>query len=118
MSRQPSPLQRVANVERMLRDLEGRVAGLSRAASTAPLPRGPERMADAISAALSDIAERFRGRARSVGRESIEVGDDLLHFGNDALRKLTQEVEQRPFVTLAIAVGVGAIAAGLLARRS
>ena len=34
-----------------------------------------------------------------------------------ALRRLTREVERRPLVTLAVAVGVGALAVGLLARR-
>ena len=42
---------------------------------------------------------------------------DAIHFGDDALRKVAREVEERPLVTLAIAVGIGALAAGLLARR-
>jgi hypothetical protein len=40
-----------------------------------------------------------------------------LRFGNEAVRKLTREAEQRPLVTLAVAVGVGALIVGLLARR-
>jgi hypothetical protein len=48
---------------------------------------------------------------------SERVAEDALHLGDEALRKLAREVEQRPLVTLAIAVGIGALAAGLLARR-
>ena len=42
---------------------------------------------------------------------------DAMHLGDEALRKVAREVEQRPLVTLAIAIGIGALAAGLLARR-
>jgi len=42
---------------------------------------------------------------------------DAMEFGDHALRKVAREVEQRPLVTLAIAAGIGALAAGLLARR-
>ena len=72
---------------------------------------------DAIASALNDLADRVRGRARTVGSEVSQFGDDALRFGNEALRKLTREVEQRPLVTLAVAVGVGALIVGLLARR-
>jgi ElaB/YqjD/DUF883 family membrane-anchored ribosome-binding protein len=30
-----------------------------------------------------------------------------MQFGNDALRRVSKEVEQRPLVTLAVAVSVG-----------
>ena len=47
----------------------------------------------------------------------LEGDIDALKIGNDALRTLTREVEQRPLVTLAVAFGVGMIAAGLVVRR-
>ena len=53
-----------------------------------------------IAAAMGDIADRFRGRARALGKEATKVSDEALEFGNDALRTLTKEVEQRPLVTL------------------
>jgi hypothetical protein len=63
------------------------------------------------------VADRFRGRARSFGGDVSQMSDEALRFGNDALRKLTREVDHRPLLILAVAVGVGALAAGLLARR-
>ena len=35
------------------------------------------------------------------------MGNEAAKLGNDALRRLSSEVEHRPLVTLAVAVGVG-----------
>jgi ElaB/YqjD/DUF883 family membrane-anchored ribosome-binding protein len=116
----------VANIERLLHDLEARLARLSRNAARASsaAPRSADRIAEAVAGALAEIADRFRGRARSAGDDATHLRDDAAKFGNDALkfgnntlRKLTHEVEQRPLVTLAIAAGIGALAVTLLARR-
>jgi len=78
-------------------------------------------MSETIASALNDIADRFSSRTRGIskdaGRTSEQWTADAMQFGDDALRKVAREVEQRPLLTLAIAVGVGALAAGLLARR-
>ena len=78
-------------------------------------------MSETISSALNDIADRFSSRARVVSKDAGRMGErwtaDAMQFGDEALRKVAREVEQRPLVTLAIAVGIGALAAGLLARR-
>jgi ElaB/YqjD/DUF883 family membrane-anchored ribosome-binding protein len=119
---QPSPLQRIADLERLLRDVEHRLSGLSRMASRSRAPRAAERVGDSIASAFTDLTERLRGRARVAGEQAHRfelagLGDEMLTLGNDALRRLTREVEQRPLVLLAVAAGVGALAAGLLARR-
>ena len=108
--------ERAADLERLLQDLEQRLTRLSRIASR-PAPGPVDRVSDVVVTALNDIADRFRGRTRAVGGEALEVGDEALRLGNDALRKLTREVEQRPLLLLALAVGVGALAVGILSRR-
>jgi ElaB/YqjD/DUF883 family membrane-anchored ribosome-binding protein len=120
MSWQSSPASSVADLERLLHQFEDRLDRLSRRAARASsaAPHAADRVGDSIAAALSDIAERFRGGARTARSEAAQFGDDAFKLGNDALRTLTKEVEQRPLVTLAVAFGVGMIAAGLLARRS
>jgi len=120
MSWQSSRADSVADVQRLLHQIEDRLSHLRRSAERASssAPRAADRIADSIATALNDIASRFRGGARAVGTEASQFGDDALKLGNDALRTLTKEVEQRPLVTLAVAFGVGMIAAGLLARRS
>jgi ElaB/YqjD/DUF883 family membrane-anchored ribosome-binding protein len=113
------PVERVADLERLLHDVEQRLTRLKRTA-----PRNPrdvpafDRFGETIAAALGDIAGRVRNRAGSAGSDAAQLGDDALRLGNEALRRLTREVEQRPLVMLAIAAGVGALAAGLFARRA
>ena len=109
--------ERIADLERAVHDLQQRFARLGRNASAAT-PRTAERVSDAVAAALSEVAARFGGRADSLAKDATRLSDEALEFGNDALRKLTREVEQRPLVVLAVAVGVGMLAAGLLARRA
>jgi hypothetical protein len=70
------------------------------------------------AAALTKVADRFRGRAHAVGGQAAELGDEALKAAHRALRKLSREVEQPPLVILAIAVAVGALAAGIVARRN
>jgi ElaB/YqjD/DUF883 family membrane-anchored ribosome-binding protein len=106
---------RAADLDRLLSDLEQRLSRLSRSVPSAA--NGMDRVGDSFAAALSDLADRFRNRARTVGADASHAGEDMLELGNQALRKLTHEVEQRPLVTLAIAAGLGMLAAGLLARR-
>jgi ElaB/YqjD/DUF883 family membrane-anchored ribosome-binding protein len=127
MSWHSSPASSVADLERLLHQVEDRLDRLGRRAArtSAAAPRAVDRVGDSVAAALSDIADRFRGGARTARNEASQFGDDALRYGNDALkagndalRTLTKEVEQRPLVTLAVAFGVGMIAAGLLARRS
>ena len=119
MSRPSSRFERVSDLERMLHDIEHRLARLTRIASraTSGAPDTATRIGDMIAAALSDVSDRFRGRARSFGDDVSHLGDDALRLGNVALRKLTREVDRKPLVLLAVAAGVGVLAAVLLARR-
>ena len=112
---------RAADVSRLLDDLEGRLSRLSSMLpSVAPAAKA-DRVSETIAFALNDIADRFSSRARAVSQDAGRVSErwsaDAMHLGDEALRKVAREVEQRPLVTLAIAIGVGALAAGLLARR-
>ena len=102
----------VAEIEReiskLLHDIESRVGrlntltrrGASHAASQA---------SDYVSETLSDTAERMRNGAYA-------VADEATRFGGDAMRKVEEEIEQRPLLTLAIAAGIGFLA-GMAGRR-
>jgi ElaB/YqjD/DUF883 family membrane-anchored ribosome-binding protein len=104
--------QDVAEIEReiagLMRDLEDRVGrlntltrkGASHAASEA---------SDFVSETLSDTADRLRNGAHA-------VTDEATRLGTDALRRVEDEVEQRPLLTLAIAAGIGFLA-GMAGRR-
>jgi hypothetical protein len=111
-------VRRIGDFDHRLEDLEQRLARMSRMIrASGAAPAAMDRVNDMVAAALSDVADRFRGKARAVGGEVAQFSDDALQAGNDALRKLTREVEQRPLVVLAIAVAVGALAAAIWARR-
>ena len=104
-----------SDLERLLHEFEARLARLTRGAVRRREPRAIESVIEMAAGALSDLAERVRGGARHM--DVGQISDDALQLGNKALRKLTREVEHRPLVTLAIAVGIGALAFALLARR-
>jgi len=108
--------QRAADLDRLLRDIEYRLSRMSRAASRAA-PGAVDRVSDTIVSALNDITGRLRGPARTTVEDAMQFGDEALRAGNDALRKLRREAERRPLLFLAVAVGVGALALGLLSRR-
>ena len=96
----------LGEIERRLRGLERRLesAGSHASASAA---QAADRAGELIASALSGMAERMRGRAGMVGDEAAKLGTEMTKLGNTALRRLSDEVEHRPLVTLAIAVGVG-----------
>jgi ElaB/YqjD/DUF883 family membrane-anchored ribosome-binding protein len=111
-------VRRAGDFDQLLADLEQRLARLTRMVRTSrAAPAAIDRVSDTVAGALADAADRFRGRASAVSGEVAPLGEEALQVGNDALRKLAREVEQRPLVTLAIAVAVGALVAGILARR-
>src|SRR4029077_13652759 len=100
-------LPNVREIERRLRSLEQqleRVGGRT-SASTA---EAAKRAGAAIAPVLRSLAAPFRGGSHSMSGEAAKLGDD-------ALRRLSNEVEHRPLVTLAVAVGMG-ILVGLASR--
>jgi len=100
-------LPNVRDIERRLRSLEQQLerVGDRTSESTAEIV---ERVGAAIAPVLSSIADRFRGGAHS-------MSDEAAKLGNDALRRLSNEVEHRPLITLSVAVGVGMLV-GLASR--
>jgi len=61
-------------------------------------------------------SRRFRGGANLAGDEAVRIGNEAAELGNEALRRIAREVERRPLVILAVAIGVG-ILVGLAGRR-
>jgi hypothetical protein len=110
----------IAEIGRRMQAIERRLErmAISRARGiSAGMGQASDRVVDLIAPALAEFAERFRGGARSVGDEAQRFGQEAAKYGNVALRKLTAEVEHRPLMLLAVAVGVG-ILVGVAGRRS
>ena len=106
-------------IVKLMRDLETRVGrlntltrrGASHAASEA---------SEYVTETLSDTAERLLNTAHEatdrVRNGAHAMTDEASRFGSEALRKIEDEIEQRPLLTLAIAAGIGFLA-GMAGRR-
>jgi ElaB/YqjD/DUF883 family membrane-anchored ribosome-binding protein len=101
-------------------DQLGRSAGRR---ASANVSAAGDHIGDAIAAAVTEIVDRFRSGRRVAGDEAMRFGNEAAKFGakvgNDALQRVASEVEHRPLVTLAVAIGVGVLIgmAGGAARR-
>lgn len=95
----------IGEIERRLRSLEQRLE-LAGGRVSAGAEHTADHLGEAIGSALSSIVDRFRGNAGSM-TDAPKIGAAAAKLGNDALRRLSREVQHRPLVTLAVAVGVG-----------
>jgi hypothetical protein len=105
----------VDEIERRLRTMERRLERLG-GRTSARAAQAADQVGESIASALTSIAERFRGGASVAGDEAVRMGNEAAELGNEALRRIAREVERRPLVILAVAVGVG-ILVGLAGRR-
>ena len=108
-----------SEIAKLMRDLETRVGrlntltkrGASHAASEA---------SEYVSEALAETAERLRSTAEEgtnrLRGHAHAFTDDAARFGHQALRRIEDEVEHRPLLTLAVAAGIGFLA-GMAGRR-
>jgi hypothetical protein len=107
--------ERMQSLERRL-DRLGRVASRTAASGYASAAQATDRMGDALVAALGDLLDRFRGARGGISSEAARFGQEATKLGGEALRRVSTEVERRPLITLAIAIGVGVLI-GLGSRR-
>jgi ElaB/YqjD/DUF883 family membrane-anchored ribosome-binding protein len=111
----------VAEIGRRMQAIEKRLERMSNGRSvsrwSAGVSQATDRAGDVVATALSEIADRFRGGARSVSGEASRFGNEAARLGNDALRRVAEEVEHRPLMLLAVAAGLGFLV-GAVARRS
>jgi ElaB/YqjD/DUF883 family membrane-anchored ribosome-binding protein len=102
----------IADIEReiakLMRDLESRVGRLN-ALSKRGASQAVDDASDYVSETIAETADRLRNGAHT-------LTDEASKFGQEALRKIEDEIEQRPLLTLAIAAGIGFLA-GMAGRR-
>lgn len=114
--------QHLVGVEQELEAI-GRIAG--RRGSAAAAAAG-EQVGDAITAIFSEMMDRFRGRGRAAGDQAARLGSRAVALGADygsgALARVSGQVEDRPLLTLGVALGIGvligAAVLGGMSRRS
>ena len=87
------------------------------ARSAAGATQAVDHVGEVIASTLSSVAEGLRGRADSMSNDVAKLGGEAARLGQRALRRVAGEVEHRPLITLAVAVGVG-ILVGLASYQS
>jgi ElaB/YqjD/DUF883 family membrane-anchored ribosome-binding protein len=108
----------LADMTRRMRSMEQRLERIgSNAANraSASIARNTDGLGDTLATAFGHLADQFRNGSR-FGDDAAHYAQEAAKFGNDALRRLSREVEHRPLVMLAVAAGVGFLA-GLAGRR-
>jgi len=99
-------------IGKLLGDLETRVSRLNTLARQTASHAASD-ASEYVSDTLSDTVDRLRTSAEEAAER---VRAEAAHYGNEALRKVEGEIEQRPLLTLAIAAGIGFLA-GIAVRR-
>lgn len=100
----------ISAIEGRLRALENELDRVGRKAgrrASANVSAAGDHIGDAIASAVTEVVDRFRSGRRLAGDEAVRIGNEAAKFSNDALERVASEVEHRPLVTLAVAIGVG-----------
>lgn len=111
----------IGELERMVRSLEERILNLTSAQTirstvsgatdqvNQAVTRASGHMGDVAADMLTDVADRLRGGVTAV--------TGVAKVGTQAVQRVGSELERRPMMTVAIALGLGFLA-GLAGRRS
>jgi len=98
----------------------GRMAGRQTSAAAAT---ASDQIGDALSTILSEMVDRFRKGGQAAGDQAGRLGNQALDLGSkygaDALQRVASEAEERPLLTIGVALGIGIlIGAALLGSAS
>ena len=104
--------EEIAAIEDLVSDLEKRLRRLSGSARKEAAGASDD-VGDFVSETLDAIMARVRESASNMGQT---VADETTRAGSDALKRVVEEIEQRPLVMLGIAAAIGFLA-GLANRR-
>ena len=104
--------EEIAAIEDLMNDLEKRLRRLSGTARSEASGASSD-VRDFVSEALERITSRVRDSASEM---THSVAEEASRLGGDAIKRLTDEVEARPLIMLAVAAGIGFLA-GLANRR-
>ena len=102
-SKVASTAEEIAAIQELMSDLEKRLHRLV-GATKREFSGGSAEVNEFVSEALSGIMGRVHEGAHSM---SQSVADKAANLGSDTLKKVTDEMEQRPLTMLAIATGIG-----------
>jgi ElaB/YqjD/DUF883 family membrane-anchored ribosome-binding protein len=99
-----------AEIDDMIASLQAKIDRLNEISKQGHAAGGAS---DVMVNAISGLTGQMTGRMQDTAKSA---SDDVAKFGNQALKRIVSEIDQRPFLTLAIAAGIGFIA-GLVRPR-
>jgi ElaB/YqjD/DUF883 family membrane-anchored ribosome-binding protein len=95
-------------IGQLMRDIETRVSRLNSITRKSAT--------DAANGASEFVSDTISGAADKVRNGAGAVSDEAARMSGDAIRRIEEEIGQRPLLTLAIAAGIGFLA-GMAGRR-
>jgi ElaB/YqjD/DUF883 family membrane-anchored ribosome-binding protein len=101
----------IAAVEELMQDLESRLRRLT--AKAKPDASGPDDIADFVSQTLGRIAAQVRDTA-DTATDTLETQAN--EASTDIIRRIWEEMERRPLITLALAAAGGYLL-GLISKQ-
>lgn len=101
-----------AEIDDMIASLEAKIDRLNRI-SKQGAAHAVEGANDVMLNAISGLTSQVRGRMQNT---ASTASDEMAKLGNQTLKRIATEIDHRPFLTLAIAAGIGFIA-GLVRPR-
>ncbi len=114
---------RLSAIVDQLRAIEEQLGGMTKTASdraTASAASAGAQFVEAIGPILGEVFDRVRRGQKLAAEEAASLGHEAARIGaqasHDALERIVAQTKSRPFITLAIAVGVGVLI-GMAARR-
>jgi ElaB/YqjD/DUF883 family membrane-anchored ribosome-binding protein len=98
----------IGEIERHLRSLQKNLQKIgTRAAYNSK--ESAENFGASIASSLSGWADRFRETANSLGEQSAVLSREAAKAGTVAIDRVARQAETRPFLTIAVAIGVGVL---------
>lgn len=101
-----------AEIDDMIASLEAKIDRLNRI-SKQGAAHAAQGANDVMMNAISGLTGQVTGQMQDTARNA---SDEVAKFGNQAIKRIVSEIDHRPFLTLAIAAGIGFIA-GLVRPR-
>ena len=119
--RSPAFATHISAIDGHLRAIEKELERFGRKAGRhAHVFAAGDQISDAIAPILSEIIERYRSVRRLAGEETARFGNEAVKISGgistNALHRIATEIEHRPLITLAVAIGIGVLI-GIAGRR-
>jgi ElaB/YqjD/DUF883 family membrane-anchored ribosome-binding protein len=105
-------------VEKELENI-GRIAGeKTSAAAKSAATSVSDQLSDAIGTIVNEMVERLRQGRRTTVDQAARLGRHMLDtgasYGSTAVERVSNEIEERPFITMSVALGIGILIGAMI----